>query len=94
MSAITLPPAFPVVGIPLFATFALNASHSLSIVSTRFAKQLTLRLQTYQQILVSKARKESGIKYPTLYAPEAEAAVDARKMVSLMYIIHELSIDL
>ncbi|KGB77229.1 glutathione S-transferase [Cryptococcus deuterogattii 99/473] len=59
MSAITLPAAFPVVGIPLFATFALN---------------------TYQQILVSKARKESGVKYPTLYAPEAEAAVDARKM--------------
>lgn len=29
MSAITLPSAFPVVGIPLFATFALNASHSL-----------------------------------------------------------------
>lgn len=33
-----------------------------------------------------KARKESGVKYPTLYVPEAEAAADAKKMVSLMLI--------
>ncbi|AAW46172.1 hypothetical protein CNBK1400 [Cryptococcus deneoformans B-3501A] len=59
MSAITLPAAFPVVGIPIFATFLLN---------------------TWQQILVMKARKESGVKYPTLYVPEAEAAADAKKM--------------
>ncbi|OXC81754.1 glutathione S-transferase [Cryptococcus neoformans] len=59
MTAITLPPAFPVVGFPLFAVFILN---------------------TWQQVLVSKARKESGVKYPTLYAPEAEAAADAKKM--------------
>jgi glutathione S-transferase len=39
---------------------------------------LTL-LQTYQQALVVKARKESGVKYPTLYVTEAETAADAKK---------------
>ncbi|GFZ50693.1 hypothetical protein JCM24511_08451 [Saitozyma sp. JCM 24511] len=57
--ALTLPTAFPVVG--------------LGIVSTVF-------LNLYQQFLVIKARKESGVSYPTLYVSEADAKADAKKM--------------
>ena len=38
--------------------------------------------QIWQQILVMKARKESGVAYPNLYATDAEAKADPKKHVS------------
>ncbi|WVQ76365.1 hypothetical protein IAR50_006030 [Cryptococcus sp. DSM 104548] len=55
----SLPAAFPIIGLPLFATFVLNVYQSMSVMS---------------------ARKAAGVKYPTLYASEAEAAADFKKM--------------
>ncbi|WVQ76364.1 hypothetical protein IAR50_006029 [Cryptococcus sp. DSM 104548] len=59
MPSIALPPTFPIVGLPLAATFALNM---------------------YQILSASAFRKAAGVKYPAVYAPEAEAAVDFKKM--------------
>ncbi|WWC66912.1 uncharacterized protein I206_100819 [Kwoniella pini CBS 10737] len=59
MSTFVLPPAFPIVGLPLVGAFALNL---------------------FQQTRVMSARKEAGVKYPTLYVSEAEANADPKKM--------------
>ncbi|ODO01963.1 glutathione S-transferase [Cryptococcus wingfieldii CBS 7118] len=67
MSTMSLPATFPIVGLPLFATFALNASPSY-------------RHAAYQSMSVMSARTAAGVKYPTLYASEADAAADAKKM--------------
>ncbi|PWN29255.1 membrane-associated proteins in eicosanoid and glutathione metabolism [Jaminaea rosea] len=39
----------------------------------------TCFLTIFQSLLVSKARKASGVKYPQMYADEKEAKVDAKK---------------
>ncbi|WVW81712.1 hypothetical protein I302_103708 [Kwoniella bestiolae CBS 10118] len=59
MASFTLPPAFPIVGLPIVGAMVLAG---------------------YQSNNVMKARKEAGVKYPTLYVSEAEANADPKKM--------------
>jgi hypothetical protein len=80
IQSLVLPSAFPLMGVAVASTMALNVS-CLEISFCLVPDIGLSELQMYQIINTSKHRKASGVEYPNAYAGDAEAKADPKKMV-------------